>query len=104
MVSLIDYPVECWEKGRALGSIRAKIYELPKDTKISLDAYCRDNDINDRPTKVLHYLVADEMAANRALLSDEADHVWVFSKDVNERYSWQPAGYIDRIVNYLKTF
>lgn len=93
--------IESWEKGRVLDSVRATLYELPKATRISLDEYCRANNINDRSTKVLHYLEADRMAADRVTSSDEHGSLWVFSKD-DDRYSWEPAGYKDRIRNFVK--
>lgn len=94
--------IESWEKTGALGSVRATLYGLPKATKISLDDYCRANNINDRSTKVLHYLEADRMAADRSKSLDQDGSLWVFSKhDFFDRYSWEPAGYKDRFLYFL---
>ncbi len=72
----------------------------PSGTKKTLDEIFRTRNITNPYMRSLCKQEADRMVAQRLLFYNKGDSL-VFSKDKQERYSWERAGYKDRVMNFI---
>ena len=75
----------------------------PKGTKKSIEDILRERSISNPNVRSLCKQEAEKMVDQRCLLYDN-EGKWVFSKDEQKNYSWEPARIKDRVVNLWKRY
>ena len=72
-----------------------------KGTKKTIEQIFNERAVGDRVLFPLAKKEANRMVARRFLHHNLDKRIYVFSRDGDGKYSWQPATFTDRILNYF---